>query len=80
MLSQIVLEFELATDARRILQSVSPDNLPLPEGLQIKSSISDNQIKFDIRCDRGLESLTATIEDLLSAIDLSIRTLESINT
>ena len=79
MFSRVELKFELAADAERILQSVSPDNFPLPKGLQIKSSISSNQLIFEIRCDRGIESLAATIEDLLSAIDLSIRTLESIN-
>ena len=79
MFSQIKIQFELATDAERILNSVSPDNFPLPEGLEIKSSISHNQLIFEIQCKRGLESLAATIEDLLSAIDLSIRTLESIH-
>jgi hypothetical protein len=79
MRSRIELEFELAVDAERVLQSVVPDNFPLPAGLQIKSLISHNQLYFTIECDRGLESLAATIEDLLSAIDLSIRTLESIS-
>lgn len=79
MFSRIKLQFELAADAEHILKSVSPDNFPLPKGLQIESSIVNNQLIFEIKCDRGLESLAATIEDLLSAIDLSIRTLESIN-
>jgi hypothetical protein len=79
MRSRIELTFELAVDAQRILQSVAPDNFPLPSGLQINSSIFDNQLCFTIDCDRGLDSLAATIEDLLSAIDLSIRTLESVN-
>lgn len=78
MFSRIELKFENNTDARKILQSVLPDNHPLPPGLHIESSISNNCLCFDIRCTRGLKSLAATIEDLLSAIDLSIRTLESI--
>jgi hypothetical protein len=79
MLSQIELKFELAADAEKIMQSVSPDNFPLPKGLKIESIISNNNLQFVIRCDRGLDSLATTIEDLLSAIDLSIRTLKSIN-
>ncbi len=78
MFSRIELQFELASDTEYILKSVTPDNFPLPEGLQIKSSMVQNQIIFEIKCERSLESLAATIEDLLSAIDLSIRTLESI--
>jgi hypothetical protein len=79
MLSQIELKFEFATDAEKIIQSVSPDNLPLPKGLKIESMISNDILRFVIKCDRGLDSLAATTEDLLNAIDLSIRTLESIN-
>jgi hypothetical protein len=79
MFSRVELKFEFGADAEYILQSVSPDNFPLPKGLQIKSSRFQNQVIFEIECERGLESLAATIEDLLSAIDLSIRTLDSIN-
>ena len=79
MFSRIELKFESAVDAEHILQSVSPDNFPLPRGLHINSSRFQNQVIFEIRCKRGLESLAATIEDLLSAIDLSIRTLEYID-
>jgi hypothetical protein len=79
MLSRIELRFELAKDAERIMKSVTPDNFPLPNGLHIETSIDDNHLIFEISCNRGLDSLAATIEDLLSAIDLSIRTLDSIS-
>ena len=79
MFSRIELKFDSEKDARTVSQSVTPDNFPLPNGLEIKSSIIKNTIVFEIKCNRGLESLAATIEDLLGSIDLSIRTSKSIN-
>ena len=79
MFTRIELKFDSEKDARTVSQSVTPDNFPLPNGLEIKSSIIQNTIVFEIKCNRGLESLAATIEDLLGSIDLSIRTAESIN-
>ncbi|MHA1772319.1 MAG: KEOPS complex subunit Pcc1 [Candidatus Thorarchaeota archaeon] len=72
------LQFTSSDMALRILNSVSPENSGLPQGLTIKSHIDDSTIYFDIATSRGIRSLMATIEDLLSSIDLAIRTMASI--
>jgi len=65
--------------AVRVLESVSPDNMPLPSGLEIEMTRSDRTLSCVIESTRGLGSLRATLEDLTSAIDLTLRTHEAID-
>lgn len=75
----IKLNFESKEDARRTLLAISPDNTPLPEGLEIECSLNDQQVDVTIRSSRSLESLAGTVEDIMSAIDLSMRTSDSVD-
>ena len=75
----IKLNFESKEDARRTLLAISPDNTPLPEGLEIKCSLNDQQVYVIIQSSRSLESLAGTVEDIMSAIDLSMRTSDSVD-
>lgn len=77
MIATIELELAPVMDAQRVLDSVLPDNVPLPPGLRIESRVLNGRLVFKIECDRGLDSLRATLEDLLSSVDLSLRTLKS---
>ncbi|MCK5301519.1 MAG: hypothetical protein KAJ96_00135 [Candidatus Thorarchaeota archaeon] len=65
--------------AVRVLESVSPDNMPLPPGLEIEMARSGRILSCVIESTRGLDSLRATLEDLTSAIDLTLRTHEAID-
>ncbi|MFX0054720.1 MAG: CTAG/PCC1 family protein [Promethearchaeota archaeon] len=75
-----VIELNLASslEAEEVLQAISPDNFPLPPGLEIDSKTKDNVLVVEINCTRGPKSLGATVEDLMSAIDLSLRTMQTI--
>jgi hypothetical protein len=75
----VTIELELApiADAQRVLDAVLPDNVPLPAGLKIMSSALNGKLIFRIECNRGLDSLRTTIEDLMGAVDLSLRTIKS---
>ena len=68
-----------AAYAVRVLESVSPDNLPLPPGLKIEMTRSGRTLTCVIESTRGLDSLRATLEDLTSAIDLTLRTHDAID-
>ncbi len=74
MMADISLEFSSSIEAERISKSLSPDNVPLPPGLKIDTQVKGNQLALKIECERGLDSLRATLEDIMSAIDLSLRT------
>ncbi len=76
--AEIILSFNDSPIAARTLQSVSPDNVPLPQGLHIETQLDDNRILISIKCTRGVDSFRATLEDLMSAISLSLRTADSI--
>ena len=77
MKATISLTFSSLKDAERILSAISPDNTPLPQGLEIECSVRNTELFISISCDKGINTLGSTIEDILSAIDLSIRTSES---
>ena len=74
MMADINLEFPSSSEAERISKSLSPDNVPLPPGLRIDTQVKGNQLVLKVECIRGLDSLRATLEDIMSAIDLALRT------
>jgi hypothetical protein len=77
--AEVALEFESYDDAKRVLITVAPDNTPLPSGLAINSYVKDNTVIFEVSCERSLESMMSTIEDIMSAVDLSLRTTRYFN-
>ena len=78
MLAEIQLEFESNEDATHVLKAINPDNSPLPPGIVIQTSVEKNRLLIRIECERGIDSLRATVEDIMSAIDLSVRTINTI--
>jgi hypothetical protein len=78
MKAVIELNLESSLEAEEVLQAISPDNFPLPPGLEIDSQVKDDFLIVEINCSRGPKSLGATVEDLMSAIDLSLRTMRTI--
>ena len=78
MKAVIELNLESSSEAKKVLQAISPDNFPLPPGLEIDSRVKEDVLVVEINCSRGPKSLGATVEDLMSAIDLSLRTMRSI--
>lgn len=79
MIVHIQLNFKSEEEARRTLSAISPDNSPLPEGLEIECSCDNQKVNVTINSSRSLESLAATLEDIMSAIDLSLRTSDSVD-
>ena len=75
---KIELEFDDNLQATRVLDAVAPDNSPLPSGIAITTKIIENKLVIHIDCERSIDSLRATVEDIMSAIDLSVRTIQSV--
>ncbi len=78
MIAAIEIEFDTEMDAKQVLNSINPDNTPLPVGISIDTTQIGKRIKLRIECARGIDSLRSTVEDIMSAIDLSIRTIDTI--
>jgi tRNA threonylcarbamoyladenosine modification (KEOPS) complex Pcc1 subunit len=79
MIATIKLEFQSPETAEQVLDAISPDNSPVPAGLTIECLIEGANLLVKIQCERSIESLGATLEDIMSAIDLSMRTSESVD-
>jgi hypothetical protein len=79
MIATIKLDFQSSAIANHILETISPDNEPLPRGLTIDCSVEETQLLVTIKCERSVDSFGATLEDILSAIDLFLRTSKSID-
>lgn len=77
MIATIKLDFHSSSLAKQILEAISPDNTPLPSGLSIDCAVEKTKLLITIQCERNINSLGATIEDIMSAIDLSLRTVQS---
>ena len=74
----ISLNFESPAIAQQLESIISPDNMPLPEGLEISVNTNGATLNINIECTRGIDSFRGTIEDIMGSIDLSLRTIESI--
>jgi len=73
MRASISLEFKSEQLASQALLTIEPDNTPLPEGLEIRCGTDAAVLHIKIETSRSIESLMATMEDILSAIDLYLR-------
>jgi hypothetical protein len=74
MTTEIKVTFSSSEDAERTLKAISPDNKPVPSGLEIEAKTNNKDLMIKVFCQRGLDSLRATLEDIMSAVDLSLRT------
>ena len=78
MIATIEIEFASEIDAKQVLYSINPDNVPLPVGISIDTNQTGKRVKLQIECSRGIDSFRSTVEDIMSAIDLSVRTINTI--
>ena len=78
MLAEIQIEFKSNQDAIHVLNAINPDNSPLPPDISIHTSVEESRLLIKIECSRGIDSLRATVEDIMSAIDLSVRTIDTV--
>ncbi len=74
----IHLRFDTPELPQHIFAAISPDNVPLPSDLTIHCEVKGVELVITIETKRSIESLQNTIEDLMSAIDLSLRTMTSV--
>ncbi|MGD2142037.1 MAG: KEOPS complex subunit Pcc1 [Candidatus Bathyarchaeota archaeon] len=61
-----------------IMKAITPDNIETPKGITIKSRVEGKMLVLKVECGRGLGSLIATVDDLLSCIQAAERAIEEI--
>jgi phosphoserine phosphatase len=70
--------YETEATAEIIIGAISPDNFPVPPGLSIKSSRRKTKAKTRVFCTKGFGTLLATLDDLLSNIQLAEKTIQTL--
>jgi len=63
--------------AKAIAKAVTPDNLKTPPGLVIETRVEDSNVVVEIYCKRSMESLIATLDDLLACIQAAERAISA---
>lgn len=84
MKAEAELRFVYTTslEAAAIAKALSPDNYHVPAGLSVKTVSSGRQLSASVHCEKPLETLIATLDDLLacvSAAESAFKTIQAIN-
>ncbi|MEM3017623.1 MAG: KEOPS complex subunit Pcc1 [Candidatus Bathyarchaeia archaeon] len=61
--------------ARSLVKSMEPDNLSAPPSVRIRAAIRGGHVVTCMECSKGLETLIATVDDLLVCLDAAYKTL-----
>ncbi|MDG6223792.1 MAG: hypothetical protein IAX21_02495 [Candidatus Bathyarchaeota archaeon] len=76
MEAEICLCYKNEREAQAVAQAVSPDNIEVPKGLSIETTKKDSQVYTKIQCQTRLQTLIATIDDLLACISVAEKTFK----
>ncbi|RLI08970.1 hypothetical protein DRO42_05385 [Candidatus Bathyarchaeota archaeon] len=64
--------------ARAVERAVSPDNFQAPKGITLEAEAADGELRITVACSRGLGSLIATVDDLLSCVQAAERAISGV--
>lgn len=73
--AEVSCEYKSEDLAEAIASSVEPDNLDSPEGVEVTTQRKGRLVKSKIRLDGEIETLLATMDDLLSCISTAEKVL-----
>lgn len=76
MEAEISLCYKNEREAQTVAQAVSPDNLEVPPGLSIKTTKTGKEVRTTICCQKRLQTLIATIDDLLACVSVAEKTFK----
>lgn len=58
--------YEDKSTSRAVASALRPDNLQAPEGVEVKTSRKGKRVVTEVKVDGRIETLLATLDDLLS--------------
>lgn len=71
MEAKITLSYNNMRDAEAVAEAVSPDNVKVPPGLVIETRREGSKVLTSVKCEKGLSTFIATIDDLLSCVSVA---------
>ncbi|MDJ0269416.1 MAG: KEOPS complex subunit Pcc1 [Aigarchaeota archaeon] len=77
--ARVEMEFEDEHVAEVVFKALFPDNKPLPAGLEVNAELEGKRVIFKVYCRRSLQSLLATIDDILSMAKIAEQTAKTMN-
>ena len=76
--AEIVIQYDDSANAKAVAEAVSPDNFKAPPGLFVKTLWKGNAVLTFIKCQKGLPTFIATIDDLLFSVSIAEKTLKTL--
>ena len=74
MEAEIRLSYENEREAEAVATAVSPDNMEVPPGLYVKTVRKGSKVLTKVECQTRLQTLIATIDDLLACVSVAEKT------
>ena len=71
MEAEIRLCYKNEREAHAVSQAISPDNLEVPTGLCVETTTKAIEVYTIINCEKSLQTLIATIDDLLACASVA---------
>jgi hypothetical protein len=75
---QITLSYNDPETAASIREATTPDNQETPPGVTIDSQVYDSTLHITVTSNKGMVTLIATLDDLLSCIQAAEKALQEI--
>jgi len=69
--AEIRLSYENEREAEAVATAVSPDNVEVPPGLYVKTVRKGSNVLTRVECQTRLQTLIATIDDLLACVSVA---------
>lgn len=74
----IKIRYRDGETARAVWVAVSPDNFQAPRGITVEAETADGELSLSITCSKGIGSLVATVDDLLSCVQAAERAISGV--
>ncbi len=78
MKAEITLTYEAVIEAEAVASAVSPDNVKVPPGLFVRTTRRKNKVFTQIECETRLQTLIATIDDLLACVSIAEKAFSAV--
>ena len=74
MEAEICLSYKNEREAEAVAKAVAPDNIQVPSGLYIETVRNGSDVNTKVECRTRLQTLIATIDDLLACVSVAEKT------
>lgn len=79
MEAEIRLCYKNEREADAVVKAISPDNVEVPPGLYIRTLRKGSVVQTNVHCQTRLQTLIATIDDLLACVSVAEKSFKIAN-